>query len=942
MCDAFAVLQRLPQRRAQRLFTGGIDLQVCHRQFDRMLPEAVDARKAARGQKLAIHTQVWKALGRRPFREVGVHALAIHHQRRQQPDVAAAVVTQQPRSDCVLALRFDGDVAVRAVLRAELDVQQSQKVIDLGQRRHRGLASTAAGALFDRHRRRDAIDRVDVGARGRLHELARISVQRFQISPLPLAEYDVEGQRRLAAPGDAGNHGELAARQRHVDVPEIVFARVMHADRIVHLRFRQRFARNELAGAQFFQFALVVRQRLAGMRTGMRHHLRGRAAADEFAAGFAALRAEVDDPVGGGDDVEVVFDYQQRIPGFDETAEGAQQLGDVLEVQAGGGFVEQEQRAHVTPAHGHVTDRIGVRRKMFCELQALRFTAGERRHGLAEPQVIEADVRQRLQAAQHVGVSGEVFDRLRNRHLQHIGDAACGLAVRRDGDFEHLRPETPAVAVRATQVHVGQELHLHMLEAVAPAGRAASVAGVEAEHAGLVAAFLRCGRSREQVADRIERAHVARRIRTRGAPDLGLVNHHHVRHVLHPAQPGVRARRFRRPAEVFEQRGVQHVLHQRGFAGTRHAGHANQPVQRDGHVDMLEVVFSAAENLQARHVRRDRQALEARIGTLAPEQIAGSQRASLRRQCRRPVEEHHLAATLSRPRSHVEDAVGGEHDLRIVLHHHQRVAGVAQLLHHTDHPAHVARVQADRRLVQHEQGVGKRSAERSSQVDALDFTAGERARLAVEREIAEPDFLQIGQARADFLQEQLCRFIKRRAGTRSRGPACGDATLEARVARGIRRAGARFEVASIRFADGTCSTLRGCRQVNRIEKALAAVHRQQHQIVDRQPRRRVQLRIGPLRRIRPVAHARFQHHVRVGLAAHPPQQRIRLQPAAFACGARGVRAVFGQQHADVHLVGLGFEPCKKPPHPVPHAGPGLAPVRPLRLAFQHPLPLRFG
>ena len=122
--------------------------------------------------------------------------------------------------------------------------------------------------------------------------------------------------------------------------------------------------------------------------------------------------------------------------------------------------------------------------------------------------------------------------------------------------------------------------------------------------------------------------------------------------------------------------------------------------------------------------------------------------------------------TISPPRSpgpgpDVEDAVGREHDLRIVLDHDQRVAGVAQPLHHADHAAHVARMQADRRLVEHEQRVDQRGAERGGEIDALHFAAGQRARLAVEREIAEADIVQIVEARADLAEQQIGRFVER-------------------------------------------------------------------------------------------------------------------------------------------------------------------------------------
>ena len=110
-------------------------------------------------------------------------------------------------------------------------------------------------------------------------------------------------------------------------------------------------------------------------------------------------------------------------------------------------------------------------------------------------------------------------------------------------------------------------------------------------------------------------------------------------------------------------------------------------------------------------------------------------------------------ATISPPRSpapgpEIQQPVRGQHDLRIVLDHHQRIARVAQPMHHLRHALHVARMQADRRLIEHEQRVDQRRAERGGEVDALDLAARQRARLAVEREIPKAHFAQIGEPRA--------------------------------------------------------------------------------------------------------------------------------------------------------------------------------------------------
>ena len=49
----------------------------------------------------------------------------------------------------------------------------------------------------------------------------------------------------------------------------------------------------------------------------------GRALGDELAAVFAGFGAEVEDPVGGFDDFEVVFDDEQGVAGIDEFLENA-------------------------------------------------------------------------------------------------------------------------------------------------------------------------------------------------------------------------------------------------------------------------------------------------------------------------------------------------------------------------------------------------------------------------------------------------------------------------------------------------------------------------------------------------------------------------------------------------------------------------------------------
>jgi hypothetical protein len=58
----------------------------------------------------------------------------------------------------------------------------------------------------------------------------------------------------------------------------------------------------------------------------------GGAGGYDLAAGVAAFGAEVDDPVGGLDYVQIVLDDEEGAAAFDEFAEGGEEFLDVVEV----------------------------------------------------------------------------------------------------------------------------------------------------------------------------------------------------------------------------------------------------------------------------------------------------------------------------------------------------------------------------------------------------------------------------------------------------------------------------------------------------------------------------------------------------------------------------------------------------------------------------------
>ena len=79
--------------------------------------------------------------------------------------------------------------------------------------------------------------------------------------------------------------------------------------------------------------------------SGLRRQLLRRAGRDHAAALLASLRTEIDDVVGGLDDVEVVLDDDHGVALGDQLVQHVEQPLDVREVEAGGRLVEDVERA---------------------------------------------------------------------------------------------------------------------------------------------------------------------------------------------------------------------------------------------------------------------------------------------------------------------------------------------------------------------------------------------------------------------------------------------------------------------------------------------------------------------------------------------------------------------------------------------------------------------
>jgi hypothetical protein len=82
---------------------------------------------------------------------------------------------------------------------------------------------------------------------------------------------------------------------------------------------------------------------LSGVAGPARSHCFRCSGHEELPAGVPGFGPEVNDPVGAFEDVEIMFDDHQRVAGIHQSLQRLEQDADVVEVQPGGGFVEEEQ-----------------------------------------------------------------------------------------------------------------------------------------------------------------------------------------------------------------------------------------------------------------------------------------------------------------------------------------------------------------------------------------------------------------------------------------------------------------------------------------------------------------------------------------------------------------------------------------------------------------------
>ena len=202
---------------------------------------------------------------------------------------------------------------------------------------------------------------------------------------------------------------------------------------------------------------------------------------NEFATIHTGIRPEVDDPVGALHNVEIVFNDDEAVALIDQTLKQLNQQGNVIKMQACGGFIQQKQ------------SRLRIRLLLFrafdqmtYQLQSLGFASGERVERLAELEVAQARLHENVEL---ISDAGEAFllgfngfkrtfatplHGLLNSQAEHIMDA---FAIQQK--LQCMGLITLPFALGAGHIEIAEELHFDLLITCAPAALASTFTRVE-------------------------------------------------------------------------------------------------------------------------------------------------------------------------------------------------------------------------------------------------------------------------------------------------------------------------------------------------------------------------------------------------------------------------------------------------------------------------------
>ena len=232
--QAAAEDQRGLDRVGQPALGGGLDAEPVDDHLDVVLLVLLQLGRVGQRDDRAVDPGPGVALGLQLAEQLGVLALATADHRREDLEPVALGQLEDAVDDLLRGLAGDVATALGAVRVTDAGVEQPQVVVDLGDGADGGPRVAVGRLLVDRDGRRQALDEVDVGLVHLAQELPGVGGQRLDVAALALGEDRVEGQARLAGPGQPGEHDQSVAGKVERDVLEVVLTRSAHDQTVSH------------------------------------------------------------------------------------------------------------------------------------------------------------------------------------------------------------------------------------------------------------------------------------------------------------------------------------------------------------------------------------------------------------------------------------------------------------------------------------------------------------------------------------------------------------------------------------------------------------------------------------------------------------------------------------------------------------------------------------
>ena len=299
-------------------------------------------------------------------------------------------------------------------------------------------------------------------------------------------------------------------------------------------------------------------------------------------------------------------------------------------------------------------------------------------------------------------------------------------------------------------------MHVHHFHARPFASIAAATLYVKTKATLGVATNLAFGQATEQIANIVPNLGVGGRIATGRATDRRLVDFNHLVDVLEPFQMVELAHRLFGVVEHSGKFTTQNLVHESALSGAGNAGNYGKgTVQRDFHVDVLQVVFGRTTDFQLGGILVNLLAVCRNLDGLATAQVGARKRRLVLFQFFHRARRQNPATLYAGTGPYVYDAVSVTHGVFVVLHDDQAVALGSQVLQHFQKLVVIPRVKPDTGLVQNVKHPLEPSPYGTGQADSLGLATAQGRSLAADVQVAKANRLQEIQATPDFAEDFL-------------------------------------------------------------------------------------------------------------------------------------------------------------------------------------------